>query len=134
MVFTSVITLYFVKIKPQKTAIELIELSSKEYIIVETIYTTASNWAITGDQNGSYDIPIFVTLLGNEPRLIYDIQTGENKFVCYGKYLDDVVTLAGYTTKAFNVDEWDIIYPVDHNSLYSFILSKKILYEFELND
>lgn len=123
--------IYLLSFKPIKKAILKNEMKEKEYVVVQIFYTTASTWGIIGDQNSNYDIPLAVTLTGNVPRLCYDIQIGGNTFICYGRYLDNIITLAGYENKVFEVDSWEILYPVNHNSIFSTILSKKYLYSFE---
>lgn len=124
--------LYSLSFKPIKKAVQTSELQEKDYIMVKALQSTAATWSIVADNYGLYEMPMEVTLTGMYPSVIYDVQTGGNVFICYGEYGEDIFTTAGYWNKNFRVEEWDILYPIKHNSIFSLFLSDKYLYPFEI--
>ena len=125
----------FILLRPIKRAVYLSEDEmNNPYVLVKFTATTASSWLIVGDNNGYYETPYDATLEGNYPRLSYDFMNGENTYICYGSYKDDIITIAGYKNKVFVVNRWDVLYPIDHNlGFISKILSRKKIYFFETN-
>lgn len=116
-----------------KKAIHIDELHTKNnYILVQVQYSTPALWQVVGDNGGYYEKPLDITLKGIIPKVNYNIQTGNNIFVCYGNYEKNIVTEAGYATMVFKVVEWDILYPIQHNSILSPLLSKNYLYPMEM--
>ena len=120
---------------PVKVAKKQHDLNSQEtYILVKHVSTTASQWEIIGDNEKMYASALPVELKGNYPKVTFDIQWGNNTYVCYGKYNNDIVNFAGYENKVFIATDWDILYPVYHNHIWDWIVfSKHFLFSFELN-
>lgn len=105
------------------------------YIVVKYVSTTASLWEIIGDNEKMYETPLSVELRGNYPKLTFDVQWGDNIYVCYGAYKEDIVNLAGYKNIVFDVTDWDILYPVCHNHIWDWIVfSNNFLYSFEVKN
>lgn len=121
---------------PVKVAKKQYDLNSQEtYILVKHVSSTVSQWEIIGDNEKMYVSALPIELKGNYPKVTFDIQWGNNTYVCYGKYDNDIVNLAGYKNKVFAVSDWDILYPVCHNHIWDWIiLSKYFLFSFEVND
>lgn len=133
VIIICIIIIFFNIFKPVKKSVKLEDLNNTEYILIKKTETTAAAWMIVGDNNGYYKAPIDVTLRGNTPNISYDLQCGDNTYICYGYYEDDITTAAGYLNKVFNVEKWDILYPVDHNmSIFSIIFSKNYLYSIDM--
>lgn len=127
--------LYFFRPIRKADCIEKIQGSDKEFILVRFVQTTASSWQIIGDNTGMYEIPIDLSPEGDYPKeLSTNLMYTNNIFVFYGEYSEDKVTPAGYNNKVFNVNDWNVIYPINHNSILSPLLSKGYLYSFETED
>lgn len=120
---------------PVKVAKKQNDLNNKEtYILVKAEATTAYQWLIVGDNEKLYETALPVELKGNYPKLKFDIKSGNNTYVCYGKYDNDTVNIAGYNNKVFDVTGWDILYPVRHNHIWDWIIfSNHFLFTFEIN-
>lgn len=119
---------------PTKTAKKQYDLDNNEtYILVKYAATTAGSWEILGDNEKMYESPIPAELKGNIPNVTFDVKWGDNTYVCYGEYNEDVVNLAGYKNKVFNVSNWDILYPIFHNHIWDWIIfSDHFLFSFEV--
>lgn len=119
------ITLHFALFNPVKVAIKEEDLKSKkQYILVQEQKSTVSQWVAIGDENGLFDKEIDVRIKGNTPSgYNYDLQCGNNTFVCYGKFTGLVDAPAG-TYQQFDATDWDILYPVKRSSLFNFIIPK----------
>lgn len=99
----------------------------KDYILVEPYLVTVAPWKIIEDKNGKYDDYCAVRLVGNEPNEFNSsVDLGHNIFVCYGKFLEDG-NLAGETYKVFEVENWDILFPIKRNSIFSPFMPKSFL-------
>lgn len=123
------ILIYF--IAPLKYSIEINELQyiNTPYIIVEHQYTTAGVWHILGDETGFFETPIDASLIGNYPRISYNLQSGNNKYICFGEYKGHTLVANYYDNVLYEVKNWDILYPVDHQ--FIFPLPKSYLCRFD---
>ena len=118
---------------PVKFAIKQEDLRDTEsYIIVQVQHSTAvSIWVAVGDNNGKYNEPVSINLLGDEPQLYsYEIEFGGNQFVCYGNYLDEG-DFHGEVYKNFEITGWDILYPIKRDSLFNFILPNSYICRYD---
>ncbi len=102
---------------PIKFAVKQEDLDrSENYIIVKVQTATVAPWIAIGDNKGNYDMPKDVRLSGNVPSgFNYDVAVGQNAFVCYGKS-GGTKDLYGEEYEDFNVERWEILYPVKRNS------------------
>lgn len=116
---------------PMKYTVNIDKAKKDNYIIVESQATTAATWRIIGDENGIYDEPLDATLKGNYPKVSYDVLTGGNKYICYGVFDENVVSLAGYKNAVYNVTDWDIVYPISRGRVLCF-MPQKWLCRFDL--
>lgn len=113
--------------RPIKFSVKIDELPNKTYILVEPCATTLANWKIIGNQDEKFKTPLYVRLEGNGPAgFNYDFEAGKNTFICYGVFKEDG-ELEGEVFKVFEVTDWDILYPVKRNSLFSFCLPKSFI-------
>lgn len=112
--------LVMINIFPVKLAITESGLKDKEYMICEVIKTTGFDWRV---EKSSYGYKGLVILEGNIPIEGYEfgITYGENKFVVYGEFVSDIMLYGDDKYRIFNVEKWDILYPVHRNSLREFI-------------
>ena len=105
---------------------------SKEYIIAKIQKATVSQWCAVGDNNGIYETPDNIRLKGNVPSgYNYAVETGNNVFICYGNFCA-TEELHGEKYKVFNVENWEIAYPVKRNSLFNFLLPKSYLCKYDM--
>lgn len=117
---------------PVKYAVKRDNLNiTGDYLIVKVQKSTISQWVAIGDSKGIYDDNIDVRLTGNVPSgYNYDIETGENIFICYGVF-DGSADLHGQKYDIFNVESWEILYPVKRNSLFDKVLPDSYLCGFD---
>lgn len=114
---------------PVKFSVKKENISGKEYILASPydITTTMANWKITGDEHGLVNIPYYVSMQGNKPQgFNFEIYTAENIFVCYGYFMEDE-EFEGESYKVFYAQDWDILYPVKRNSMFSSIMPKAFI-------
>ena len=132
ILFALVFIALFVGFTPDKKALKQDNLDKTDsYIIVHVQKATISQWITVGDNKGDYDIPKDIRLTGNAPSgYNYDVEVGDNAFVCYGKF-DGVGDLNGEEYYVFNVDRWEILYPVKRNSPFDWILPNSYLCRFD---
>lgn len=123
----------FVGFMPVKQAIKQDSLDKTEnYIIVNVQKATISEWIAIGDNKRDYNVPKDVRLTGNAPSgYNYDIEVGHNTFICYGKP-DGDGDLHGEKYNIFNVERWEILYPVKRNSPFDWVLPNSYLCRFDM--
>ena len=118
---------------PIKITVNENNLSDKNYILVKSCATTLSNWKIINNEQTKSDDDNYVRLEGNTPvNLNYNLLSGNNIYVCYGEFLENG-NLMGETYKRFNVVNWDILYPVNRNSVLDFILPDNYICNLDLD-
>lgn len=120
-------------ISHMKISVKADDLKSENgYILVKTQMSTVSEWLAIADNNGEYDIPRDVRIAGNMPGgYNYAIETGDNIFVCYGKYISFNHKDEAGTYDIFHSNSWDIIFPIQRNSIFNKILPKTYLCFFD---
>lgn len=100
---------------PIKLAVKKDTLIDKEYFICEKVVTTGFEWHAV---EGTYDFCGYVRLEGKVPlegyRNFYP-SVRFNQFVCHGKVIGEDV-FDGYKFLIFNVERWDVLYPVQRES------------------
>lgn len=128
-----IIIAVFIGFIPVKHAVKQEHLEkTDEYIIVNVQKATISQWIAVGDNNGEYDAPKDVRLTGEAPSgYNYDVEVGHNTFICYGKF-DGLGDLHGEKYDIFNVERWEILYPVNRNSPFDWILPNSYLCRFDM--
>ena len=117
---------------PVKKAVKKEYLDKADnYIIVNVQKSTVSQWIAIGNNKGNYDVPRDVKLIGNVPDgYNYAVETGHNSFVCYGKFCG-AGDFYGDKYDVFNVDRWEILYPIKRDSLFNGILPNSYLCIFD---
>ncbi len=101
---------------PVNFAVKEIQNDGRDYILVAQTKTTGFQWCKV-EADGT--VEDYILLKGNAPpnydypNRLYDT---ENIFVCWGEYREREV-VDGTISEVFNVDEWDIMYPIKRNSL-----------------
>ena len=120
---------------PVKQAIKQDSLVKTEnYIIVKVQKATISEWVAIGDNKGDYDLPRDVRLTGNAPSgYNYDVEVGDNTFICYGNS-DGIGDFHGEKYDIFNVEKWEILYPVKRNSFFDWILPNSYLCRYDVGE
>ena len=121
----SIVVFCVYQIWPIKIAIKSAELKNLDepYYLVKWTRTTATTWMLIGDHTGEYAEARYVALQGATPDIVenYDIATGDNVYICYGEYTGEKQTPAmEETLHTYNLTGWDILYPVNRNSVFSF--------------
>lgn len=118
---------------PVKRAIKQDGLDkAASYITVNVQKATISQWIAVGDDKGDYDTPRDVRLTGNVPSgYNYDVEAGHNTFICYGEF-DTAGDFHGEEYDIFNVETWEILYPVKRNSSLDWILPSSYLCRFDM--
>ena len=119
--------------KPVKYGIKKNDVDTTgTFIVCEYVEVTGFYWRIT-EENG---VPVnkYAILKGSDPLDIcsHSVLSGGNKFLFYGKYLDESYdSAATYADEyvVFDVEDWEIFYPVRRATYYWFLLPKKYLYE-----
>lgn len=112
---------------PIKFSVKINELNDKRnYIVTEVQKATIAPWTLI-DVNGYYFETRDIRLTGNEPTgFNLGIETAGNKFVCYGSNFEKGF-LNDEQYHIFNVEDWDIVYPIKRKSFFKNILPKKYL-------
>lgn len=108
--------------------------TSRSYILVKVQKSTVSPWIAVGDNDGYYEIRRNTYLTGVEPQgFNYGIDFGDNTFICYGQY-SGIREFASGEHYAFNVESWDILYPVmREGSLFKAIQPRTYICRFDMN-
>lgn len=90
------------------------------YYIVEWDQITGASWKIVGNQDGYYDIPMYVEVDGDLPAISSKIHlsSGGNKYICRGTFIKESEINDIYI---YNFDNWDILYPISRNSIFDFL-------------
>lgn len=114
--------------KPLKYAVEIAKLQSqdKDYIICELVKTTGFKWRTSDGE--------LISVIGCDPMDMfcsYSIEYGHNKFILYGEFLSDMYEIEGEFFRIFNCKDWDVVYPINRDSLFNFIMPKNYLCEFD---
>ena len=124
-----IIIIALIPFKPIKYAVKKENIASGEdYIIVKVQKATVLTWIAIGDKSGDYDLPKDVRIIGAEPSgYNYDLECGDNTFICYGKYTEFGHTDDAGTYDIFKADGCDILYPVKRNSPLGFIMPKSFI-------
>lgn len=114
---------------PVKHAIKVEDINNKEtYIVVEVQKSTIAPWRITDSNTSHQNYIEDVMLEGNEPRgFNLGVETGENKYICYGEKNNERSLNADEKYQVFNVESWNIIFPVKRKSILQKILPKGYL-------
>lgn len=103
-----------------------------DYLIVKVQKSTISEWIAIGDNKCIYDDAKNVRLTGNIPSgYDYNIETGGNIFICYGK-VEGTSDLHGEKYYIYNVENWEILYPVKRNSCFEKVLPDSYLCGFDI--
>lgn len=118
---------------PVKQAINEDSLEkSKDFIIVNAQKSTISQWIAIGGNSGYYNEHKNVKLKGTPPSgYTYSVEAGHNTFVCYGHYVEEK-DFYGEKYTVFNVESWEILYPIKRDSLFSKILPSSFLCNFDI--
>jgi hypothetical protein len=100
---------------PIKLAVKKQTLKDKEYLICKKVTTTGFEWIAV---EGTYSFCGYVRLEGKVPleeyRNFYP-SVRCNQFVCYGNVIGEDI-FDGDKYLIFNVERWDVLYPVQRES------------------
>ncbi len=103
-------------------------------ILCEYGQTTGPNWVIIGNEKGEFGPGKceFINVKYSESVKMPNssIFIGDNKYVLYGKFIG-VEVFYGESYRVFEVNRWDIQYPIDRFSLRSFFSPKRYLNIFD---
>jgi len=109
---------------PIKLAIKKDMVDNQEYFICEKVSTTGFEWIVV---DGNYNYTGYIELKGKIPLEEYRNYYPSirfNKFVCLGQIVGEDI-FDGYKYLIFNVDRWEVLYPVQRDSLIpEFLLPK----------
>lgn len=102
------------------------------FIICKAVRVTGFDWKII-NENGMQAGERYVKLVGEDPQyfLSYDLQTGDNEFVFYGKYTGKDY-FDGDEYNILEVSDWDILYPVKRNNIFYVLLPKWCILKHEI--
>lgn len=119
---------------PIKKAIKFEDIEkSKSYIIVKTARVTGSDWIVVDSNNTYFDVEKYIRIEGVEPDgYNFGIEYGNNSFVCYGEYIKKDYSDDTGTYDIFKSNSWDILYPIQRNSLLGFLMPKSYLSKYDL--
>lgn len=123
-----------IKYKPVKQAVKIQELNCDiTYIVVVPVKVTGADWMIIDSKNCKFDGEEYIKIIGNEPEgLDFSIEYASNKFVCYGKYVQEDYKDETGVYDVFYATSWDIMYPIERNSILSFFLPKSYLTDLDI--
>lgn len=101
-----------------------------DYALVKWQQTTGEPW-IRVDCENQYDNELHLEgeYMCNLP---IGVLQGDNTYLIYGSFGDQVENVLGEDVNTFNVVSWDIQYPIKRNSVLAPLLSDKYLYLYEL--
>ena len=123
-----------INFKPIKQAIKIHELNNDiSYIVVIPAKVTGADWMIIDSNNCKFDEEDYIRIVGNEPKFLdFSIQYADNKFICYGKYVQEDYEDETGIYDVFESSAWDIVYPIKRNSIFSFFMPKSYLTELDI--
>ena len=131
ILFAVIIIAVIIGFIPVKHAVKRLN-EADDYIAVNVEKATISQWIAVGDNKGDYEVQNDVRLTGNAPSgYNYAVEVGHNTFICYGKF-DGVGDLHGEKYDIFNVEKWEILYPVKRNLRFDWILPNSYLCRFDM--
>ena len=98
-------------------------------MICEQVWTTGFEWIAL---DNSYDYTGYIGLTGKIPLNAYRNYYPSirfNKFICYGSVVGEN-TFEEYKYWEFNVENWDVLYPVTRDSIFPDFLQPKYGFTF----
>lgn len=108
---------------PIKVAVKEENLNHEDsYILVQEHEVTAiSTWFAIGDNTTMYETLKSVELRGNVPPSFgVAIDFAQNTFICYGEFTG-TGDFYGEEYAIFEVEEWNIVYPVQRAAIVPFL-------------
>ena len=129
-----IVVAYSMVYPPVKYAVKLENLSQNEpYFLIKNAQVTGAYWQLIGDQNGMYDEGVFIHVKSGEPTIVKNLDFAfmDNTYVCYGKYVDDVM-VASESRPSYEFSYWTILYPIKRNSIFYVIEPKSYIYKAEM--
>lgn len=114
---------------PIKKAININEIEpSNNYILVEIQKATVSQWVAINKNGQKISEQMNYSLIGNFPfGFNYGVESASNVYVCFGRDLKQQNTIHGDSYNVFEVDSWEILFPIQRTSLLSKFLPKSYL-------
>lgn len=123
MAFLMATILFSIRLEPFKYAVEYENINNNENIICKKVMLTGFRWR---KEDGE-----LVNIIGDDSYKEIenvDIEFGNNKYIFYGFFTNDVYQLDGNSYRTFYCTGWDILYPIDRNDpLFGFLYSKEYI-------
>ena len=110
---------------PIKISVRDSELEKYDtFHIIKATQVTGASWKIIGDEKGYYDEPVYIDVK-NLPFIAYDYELffGDNIYVFCGNITNETEIDDVYQ---YEVNSWDIKYPIKRNSLLDILPEKYI--------
>lgn len=128
VLFVVCLSVIIVMLIPVKKAV--MDSKHDNCVLIKWQQTTGEPW-IRVDCENQYDNELHL-----EGKYMYNLPLGvlqgDNTYWIYGSFGDQVENVLGEKVNTFDVESWDIQYPIKRNSLFAPFLSDKYLYLYEL--